>query len=149
MGAETSPVKAPSLLQETFWPAMAVLELFAASTAVDIAVKGGATTMSQCFAAATSGRKEEKNARVSASVLYIFQLPAITRRRIESSRKNKDKYNAETPRTQRVRGEERESFVGEGFDAGEFASSEEFEGGAASGGDVRDLVGDAGLMDGG
>jgi len=48
----------------------------------EIAVNGGATTMSQCFAAATSGRNEEKNARVSASVLYIFQLPAITRRRI-------------------------------------------------------------------
>src|SRR5712692_6715372 len=82
MGAETSPVKAPSLLQETFWPAMATLEPFAASTAVEMAVNGGATTMSQCFAAATSGRNEEKNARVSASVLYIFQLPAITRRRM-------------------------------------------------------------------
>src|SRR5947199_404874 len=41
MGAETSPVKAPSLLQETFWPAMATLEPFAASTAVEIAVDGG------------------------------------------------------------------------------------------------------------
>jgi len=38
--------------------------------------------MSQCFAFETSGRKAEKNARVSASVLYIFQLPAITRRRM-------------------------------------------------------------------
>src|SRR5213079_1053636 len=82
MGAETSPVNAPSLLQETFWPAMATLDPFAASTAVEIAVKGGATTMSQCFAFETSGGKEEKNARVSASVLYIFQLPAITRRRM-------------------------------------------------------------------
>src|SRR6267378_2496916 len=113
MGAETSPVNAPSLLQETFWPAMAMLEPFASSTAVCIAVNGGATTMSQCSAAATSGRNEEKNARVSASVLYIFQLPAITRRRIEASRERKD--NAETLRTQRVRREERESFVGEGF----------------------------------
>src|SRR6267378_3405720 len=82
MGSDTSPVKAPSLLQETFWPAMAMLEPFAASTAADIAVNGGATTMSQCFAPVTSGRNEEKNARVSASVLYIFQLPAITRRRM-------------------------------------------------------------------
>src|SRR6266436_4966309 len=82
MGAETSPVKAPSLLQETFWPAMATLEPFAASAAVKIEVKGGATTMSQCFAFETSGRNDEKNARVSASVLYIFQLPAITRRRM-------------------------------------------------------------------
>src|SRR5258707_271071 len=82
MWAETSPVKAPSLLQDTFWPAMATAELFADSHAVDIAVNGGATTMSQCFELATSGRKEEKKARVSASVLYIFQLPAITRRRM-------------------------------------------------------------------
>src|SRR6202171_6181230 len=145
MGAETSPVNVPSLLQETFWPAMAVGEAFSAATAVEIAVNGGATTMSQCFAAATSGRDEEKNARVSASVLYIFQLPAITRRRIESSRERKD--NAETLRTQRVRREERESFVGEGFDAGEFASAQEFEGGAASGRDVRNFVCNTGLMD--
>jgi hypothetical protein len=91
---------------------MAVLEPFAASTAVAIAVNGGAITMSQCFATATSGRNEEKNARVSASVLYIFQLPAITRRRMWASREDKDKDNAETLRTQRVRREERESFVG-------------------------------------
>src|SRR6266478_3062240 len=140
MGAETSPVKAPSLLQETFWPAMATRELFAASKAVEIAVNGGATTMSQCSAFETSGRNEEKNARVSASVLYIFQLPAITRRRICASGK-KEKDNAETPRPgrgkrrmQRLRREEGDSFVGEGFDAGEFASAEEFEGGAAAGG---------------
>src|SRR6266436_3576085 len=155
MGAETSPVKAPSLLQETFWPAMATRELFAASKAVEIAVNGGATTMSQCSAFETSGRNEEKNARVSASVLYIFQLPAITRRRICASGK-KEKDNAETPRPgrgkrrmQRLRREEGDSFVGEGFDAGEFASAEEFEGGAAAGGDMRNFVGNAGLMDGG
>ena len=64
--------------------------------AVDMAVNGGATTMSQCFEAATSGRNEEKNARVSVSVLYIFQLPAIRRRRIEASKERKD--NVETPR---------------------------------------------------
>jgi hypothetical protein len=61
---------------------MAMLEPSTPSTAVDIAVNGGATTMSQRFAPATSGRNEEKNARVSASVLYIFQFPAITRRRM-------------------------------------------------------------------
>src|SRR6266581_7977978 len=110
MGAETSPVNAPSLLQETFWPAMATLEAFAASTAVESAVNGGATTMSQCFAFTTSGIKEEKNARVSTSVLYIFQLPAITRRRMgasgEEKEREKEKYNEKTRRTQRVRREE-------------------------------------------
>src|SRR5260370_32687406 len=134
MGAETSPVNAPSLLQETFWPAMAMQEPFAASTAVRIAVDGGVTTMSQCAAPVTSGRNEEKNARVSASVLYIFQLPAITRRRMMASDRRKD--NAETLRSQRFRREERESFVSQGFDAGEFASGEKFERRAAAGGDV-------------
>src|SRR6202140_243594 len=113
---------------------MAMLEPFAVSTAVEIAVNGGATTMSQCFAPVTSGRNEEKNARVSASVLYIFQLPAITRRRMKASRERKD--NAETLRTQRFRRESRESFVGEGFDTGKFASGEKFESRAAAGRDV-------------
>src|SRR2546427_9888567 len=101
--------------------------------------------MSQCFAPVTSGRNEEKNARVSASVLYIFQLPAITRRRMGASREDKD--NAETLRTLRFRREKRESFVGEGFDAGEFASGEKFERRAPAGGDMGNLVRDAGLMD--
>src|SRR5258708_37506988 len=94
MWAETYRVNAPSLLQETFWRAMAMVEPLTASTAVDTAVKGGATTMSQRFAPATSGRNEEKNARVSASVLYIFQFPAITRRRL-SRPPGKKEFNAE------------------------------------------------------
>src|SRR5579885_2648810 len=55
---------------------------FAASTAVETAVKGGAMTISQCRDSHTSGRKAAKKARVSPSVLYIFQFPAITRRRL-------------------------------------------------------------------
>src|SRR6266568_8328280 len=109
MVAETSPVNAPSLLQETFCPEMAMLVFFAASAAVAIAVKGGAMTMSQCFEFATSGVKAEKNARVSARVLYIFQFPAITRRRMQTSRRNQkkeEKYNAETQRTQSIHDEE-------------------------------------------
>src|SRR5882724_4532401 len=125
MGAETSPVKAPSLLQETFWPAMAMLEPFAASTAVRIAVNGGATTMSQCSAPVTSGRNEEKNARVSASVLYIFQLPAITRRRMPRPPKIRRTGRNACPTRAR---ESACSFVGEGFDTREFASAEKFEG---------------------
>src|SRR5260370_30807606 len=99
MGGETSRVKAPSLLQETFWPAMATLEFFAASTAVEMAVNGGATTMSQCFAFETRGRKEEKNARGSARGLYIFQLPTITRRPIKTS--SEEKNNRRKLRTRR------------------------------------------------
>src|SRR5216684_8272825 len=120
MWAETSPVKAPSLLQETFRPAIATLEPFADSDAVDIAVNGGATTMSQCFALATRGRKAEKNARVSASVLYIFQLPAITRRRMSGPPKiRRTGRNACSTQAK----ESVCSFVGEGFDTGEFASA--------------------------
>src|SRR5260370_26762012 len=84
MGAETSPVNAASLCESASWPEMTMLVCFVASTAVEMAVKGGAMTMSQCFASATRGRNEEKNARVSARVLYIFQLPAIRRRRLDS-----------------------------------------------------------------
>jgi hypothetical protein len=54
---------------------------FVASTAVEIAVNGGAITMSAWVELATAGVNAEKNARVSAKVLYIFQLPAMTRRR--------------------------------------------------------------------
>src|SRR5260370_35824579 len=84
MLAEISPVKAPSLCQSMSWPEIAMLVCFVASTAVEMAVKGGAMTMSQFFASATSGRNEEKNARGSARVLYIFQLPALRRRRMDS-----------------------------------------------------------------
>src|SRR5882762_10448947 len=114
MGAETSPVKAPSLLQETFWPEMAMLVPFAASAAVEMAVKGGATMMSQCLESATDGVKVEKNARVSASVLYIFQLPAITGRRMTGPpRIRRTGRNACSTQSK----ESACSFVGEGFDA--------------------------------
>src|SRR5689334_17440089 len=45
-------------------------------------VNGGQITMSQSVVLATSGKNSAKNARVSACVLYIFQLPAITLRRL-------------------------------------------------------------------
>ena len=78
MGGETSPVKAPSGAQYTSCAAIAMADPRAASTAAARAVNGGATTISQCVAAATSGFSAAKYARVSACVLYIFQLPAIT-----------------------------------------------------------------------
>src|SRR5205823_9274054 len=81
-----------------------MLVFFAASAAVEIAVKGGAMTISQCLEFATSGAKAEKKARVSARVLYIFQLPAITRRRMQTSRNKKEKdLTRRTQRTQRCR----------------------------------------------
>src|SRR5437879_6391738 len=145
MGAETSPVKAPSLLQETFWPEMAMLVPFAASAAVEMAVKGGAMMMSQCLEFATSGGNAEKNARVSASVLYIFQLPAITRRRMtRPPRARRTGRNACPTRAK----ESVCSFVGQSFDSGKFASGEKFKGSAAAGGDMGDFVREAELMNG-
>src|ERR1700741_4390040 len=52
------------------------------STAAARAVKGGATMISQCVKSLTSGTSAEKYPRASACVLYIFQFPAITGRRI-------------------------------------------------------------------
>src|SRR5712664_2687747 len=145
MGAETSPVNAPSLLQETFWPEMAMLVPFAASAAVEMAVKGGATMMSQCLEFATNGVKAEKNARVSSSVLYIFQLPAITGRRMtRPPRARRTGRNSCLTRAKECVC----SFVGEGFDAGELASGEKFQGSAAASGDMGDFVREAGVMNG-
>src|SRR6266481_3122062 len=145
MGAETSPVKAPSLLQERFWPETAIWVPLAASAAVEMAVKGGATMMSQCLEFATNGVKAEKNARVSASVLYIFQLPAITRRRMtRPPRIRRTGRNACPTRAK----ESMCSFVGESFDSGKFAPGEKFKGSAAAGGDMGNFVREAGLMNG-
>src|SRR5215216_4944339 len=51
---------------------------------VFIAVNTGAMTTSQWFAFATSGFKARAVSTASLSVLYIFQLPAITGLRIRS-----------------------------------------------------------------
>src|SRR3954470_24591828 len=103
-----------------------MLVSLAAATAAEMAVNGGAITMSQDFVS-TRGAKAEKKARVSASVLYIFQLPAITRRLMGHSWREKrtEKYTAETQRGWKPR-TEAWSFVGEGLDAWELASGEEF-----------------------
>src|SRR5713101_6291097 len=116
MEAETSPVNAPSLAQCRFCAAMAMFEPRAACAAAASPVKGGATTMSQCVAPAASGRKASKNARISAWVLYIFQLPAITGRRMGGF-----------------------SAVGQSFHARQFSSAQEFDGSAAASGNVGDL----------
>src|SRR5438105_4385789 len=130
---------------------MTMLVFFAASTAAGMAVKGGAVTISQCLEAETSGANALKNARVSACVLNIFQLPAITRRRTQASKK-KEKDDAETQRAQRFRRERGYPFLlfaGEGFHAGQFATAEKFEGGAAPSRNMRDFVGHARLAHGG
>ena len=67
IAAEISPVKAPSLLPEDVLAGDGDVGGLAASTAAEIAVKGGAMTMSQWVEWATRGVKAEKKARVSAA----------------------------------------------------------------------------------
>src|SRR6516165_2648833 len=57
----------------------------AAALTAASAVKGGATTASQWRDCATSGRSSSTNSTASPMALYIFQLPAITGRRILTS----------------------------------------------------------------
>src|SRR3989338_2739366 len=71
------------------WAPTARFEPRAASAAAPSEVKGGQRTMSQCVARATSGLNFSMKARVSAAVLNIFQLPAITGRRIHPPPQNK------------------------------------------------------------
>src|ERR1700728_5397457 len=65
---------------------MAISVPFAASAATASDVYGGAITMSHVLDLATSGLNAAKNWRVSACVLYIFQLPAMTGRRMKDYR---------------------------------------------------------------
>src|SRR5271157_6594487 len=78
IGPEISPVKAPSLAHAMFCAPMRMFDPCAAPTAAVRFVKGGQITVSQWSAPPASGRNASKNAMVSAGVLYIFQLPAMT-----------------------------------------------------------------------
>src|SRR5450759_413311 len=78
MGAETSPVNAPSFFQYTSWAPIPTLLPLVAATAAAMFTNVGAITTSQCAAPATRGQNFSKKAVVSLADLYIFQLPAIT-----------------------------------------------------------------------
>src|ERR1035438_313456 len=93
MGAETSPVYAPSLSQKTSCAPMPMAVERAASTAAGILTKVGQITTSAWVAAATKGENFSKKEDVSAADLYIFQLPAITGFRM-LSQDSKDTFHA-------------------------------------------------------
>src|ERR1700730_11883920 len=78
IAADTSPVNAPSLAQNIFCAPIATRVSSAAATALGRLGKGGQITISQCSERSTKGWNFSKKALVSAAVLYIFQLPAIT-----------------------------------------------------------------------
>src|SRR5215469_10786993 len=103
---------------------MAIAVPRAASAAAANAVKGGAMMMSQCLVLATKGLNAVKNSRVSAWVLCIFQLPAMTGRRKSSLAR------------------------GERFDAGKLLAGEKFQRSATPSGNVRDFLGNTGLLNG-
>src|SRR5580692_3859555 len=78
IGADTSPVYAPSFSQNTSCAPIPIAVDRAASTAAGMLTNGGQITTSACVEEATSGENFSKKADVSAADLYIFQLPAIT-----------------------------------------------------------------------
>src|SRR5438477_4173570 len=79
MKAATSPVNAPSFCSAAqFCAATLMFEPSSRSATLFKAVKTGAMTISQRFALATSGFRATAVATESATVLYIFQFPAIT-----------------------------------------------------------------------
>ncbi len=78
MGAETSPVKAPSLSQNTFCAPILMFVPRTVSTAAVRDGKGVQITISQWSASATRGLNASKYWTVSSTVLNIFQLPAMT-----------------------------------------------------------------------
>src|SRR5712671_537392 len=78
MGAEISPVYAPSFSQKTSCAPIPTAVDRAAVTAAGRFTKGGHTTTSAWDEFATNGTNCLKNTVVSAAVLYIFQLPAKT-----------------------------------------------------------------------
>src|ERR1700722_4326361 len=94
----------------------------AAAAAAASAVNGGATMMSHSGVGGTSGLNASKNARVSSSVLYIFQFPAITGRRKGFS------YT----RAYRLARKWTSWFVGKRFHAGKFFTGEKFQRSAAT-----------------
>src|SRR5262245_49812179 len=86
-----------------------------------MAVNGGPTTICTPLAFLTAPRRSVTNAAASATVLNIFQLPAMKGVRM--------------------------LFVRQGCHTREHAAAEELQRRAATGGDVSDLVGEAGFLD--
>src|SRR5713101_4268408 len=78
IGPDTSPVYAPSFAQNRFCAPIPMRVPCAAATAAGRLGKGGQIAISQCSERSTRGRNFSKKTAVSAAVLYIFQLPAIT-----------------------------------------------------------------------
>src|SRR5579859_1647255 len=77
MTAAISPVKAPTLCSLMFWAPRRMFESRMALETSARAVKGGQTTMSTSLTLASSILSPRTRSKASATVLFIFQLPAI------------------------------------------------------------------------
>src|ERR1017187_4615312 len=95
MPAQTSPVNAPKLFSLMFCAASRRLESRIALETSLNAVNGGATTMSTSFTPVRSRLRSPTSVSASATVLFIFQLPAIIN---FLSLFMFQKFNAKTPR---------------------------------------------------
>src|SRR6266550_1640767 len=129
MPAEISPVYAPSFSQCRFWPPIATLDPFAASTAAGTQTKGGQTAISSRVWSESRGRKSRKKSRVWSGVLYIFQFAAISFLRMIP-------FTNEYGRRLALRSES--------FDTRQLLAFQKFQGCTTAGGNVCDLVGHAG-----
>ncbi len=78
IGGDTSPVKAPSASECMFWAYSSTREPRAESTIARRSVKGTQRATSTPETAASSGSSAWMYRSACASVLYIFQLPAIS-----------------------------------------------------------------------
>src|SRR5688500_17511591 len=74
---EISPVKAPCSSQYMFWAPRPTWVPVTIDLTASRAVKGGHKTTSTPLTLATASQTSWANALASATVLYIFQLPAI------------------------------------------------------------------------
>src|SRR4051812_49018906 len=158
--ALTSPVNAPSFSQNTSCDATAMGEFLAASATACTARNGGATTISTPVTSLTMVRNSLAYTTASCTVLNIFQLPAMRGVRMGDSTLGSRLQapgsrlcQAPEPRDRPGAGKApepgaRSLFVRQRRHAWQHAASEEFERRAATGGDVRDAVRDAGLVDG-
>src|SRR6187549_626642 len=86
IGADTSPVNAPSFSQNTSCAPTSILVPRTAETAAGRATNGGQTTISRCLDSSTREASSFISADASWALLYIFQLPAITGVRIAQYR---------------------------------------------------------------
>src|ERR1041385_8477085 len=130
MTAAISPVNAPTLCSLMFCaPRRMFLESRMALDTDSSAVKGGQTTMSTSFTLLRSRLRSSTSDTASATVLFIFQLPAMISLRSLFMDERREKL-----------------FVRKRRHAGQLRAFKEFQARAAAGAHKSHLVAEAGLV---